>query len=158
METLTRKQALLTSKEELVDLVLELQAENERLRKENEKLREQLHRPARDSHNSSPPPSTDHKARSVPPAEKEGKKKGPPFGHAGTSRKKREADMVLIQKVKVCLECKNKIDSDGTTYVRKEGSMNRQQPYHYRLYPLLVALAFAVRLSPVAAQTPSSSL
>src|SRR5713226_8609511 len=117
METRSRRQVLLSSKEELVDLVMELQEEVQRLQKENEKLREQLQRPAKDSHNSSKPPSTDNKASGIPPAETGGQKKGPPFGHVGTSRNKREADMVLIQKVKACPECKTKIDSDSTTYV-----------------------------------------
>src|SRR5713226_8126052 len=117
METRSRQQVLLSSKEELVDLVMELQEEVQRLRKENEKLQEQLNRPVKDSHNSSKPPSTDNKASSVPSAEKEEKKKGPPFGHVGVSRQKREADIVLVQKVKVCPECKTKIDSDSTTYV-----------------------------------------
>src|SRR2546425_10610760 len=119
METRSRPQVLLSSKEELVDLVMELQEEVQRLRKENDQLREPLNRPAKDSHNSSKPPSTDNKASSAPPAEagEEGPKKGPPFGHVGVSRPKRAADMVLIQKVKACPECKTKIESESTTYV-----------------------------------------
>jgi len=117
MSTLIRKQLTLSSKEELVDLVLELQAENQRLEKEIERLKERLNYPAKDSHNSSKAPSTDNKANVVKGTEKEGKKKGPPFGHEGTSRRTRAADIVLVEKVKECPECKTKIESDSTTYV-----------------------------------------
>jgi transposase len=122
MLTLVHKQLMLSSKEELVDLVLELQNENQQLQKENqhlkkeiEKLQERWTRPAKDSHNSSKAPSTDEKANRVK-EEGEAKKKGPSFGHEGTSRRTREADIVLVQKVKECPACKTKIESASNTY------------------------------------------
>ena len=75
MLTPVRHQLMLSSKEESVDLVLDLQKENQHLKKEIEKLQERLTRPAKDSHNSSKAPSTDQKANRVKESEGEAKKK-----------------------------------------------------------------------------------
>jgi chromosome segregation ATPase len=72
METPNSKHGMLSSKEDLVELVLELQEENQRLSQQIEKLQERPSRPGKDPRSSSEAPSIDQKAQRAKGAEGRG--------------------------------------------------------------------------------------
>ena len=103
------------SQEELIE---HLQKENGQLRAENQQLREQveqlgtrLHelegRVAKDSHNSSKPPSTDGYAKKTRSLRKSsGKKPGGQEGHAGSTRHFVEIpDEIIMVRPEKCAHC-----------------------------------------------------
>ena len=98
------------SKEELIELVLELYAMNEKLREENAQLRErvaklekQLKRPAKTPKNSSVPPSAGRKASRRRSSKQ--RKRGAQKGHKGTSRRRSEPDVTVECQVETCPDC-----------------------------------------------------
>ena len=120
------------SQEELIE---HLQKENGQLRAENQQLREQveqlgkrLHelegRVAKDSHNSSKPPSTDgyaKKTRSLRTSS--GKKPGGQEGHAGSTRHFVEMpDEIIIVRPEKCARCQASLQD-----LPAEGSQRRQR-------------------------------
>jgi len=107
VQNLDRESLEARSPAELIDLVLQLVARVQ-------ELEAQLNQPRKTSRNSSKPPSQEIKGKSEA---SEGKKKGPPFGHPGTSRSTpEEADVVIFEKVEECPHCGEEIDSDSESY------------------------------------------
>lgn len=91
------KQALLElSKEELVEIILELQ-------KQVQELRDQIKRPPKTPRNSSTPPSQERKGKRRRP--RGTAKRGPKEGHVGKSRERREPDVVIELRVERCEKC-----------------------------------------------------
>lgn len=98
------------SKDELVELVLNLYAANEELREENAQLRERLakleaklKRPPKTPKNSSVPPSAGRKASRQTSSER--RKRGAQKGHPGTSRRRAEPDVSIECRVETCPDC-----------------------------------------------------
>jgi transposase len=97
---MTRDDLARKSREELIDLVLEKQAEVEALRVKLEKNK----RPPTNSRNSSQPPSQDQKPDR--PKDKRKKRHGPPLGHVKYERKLiAHPDHIVDVKPQVCVEC-----------------------------------------------------
>jgi transposase len=94
----------------------ELEAENQHLRERLEELREQVQKlsacGAKDSHNSSKPPSTDgyaKKTRSL--RQPSGKKPGGQEGHTGSTRSLIETpDKVIVLRPKKCAHCQTNLE------------------------------------------------
>src|SRR5437588_9533631 len=120
------------SQEELIE---HLQKENGQLRAENQQLREQveqlgtrLHelegRVAKDSHNSSKPPSTDGYAKKTRSLRKSsGKKPGGQEGHAGSTRHFVEIpDEIIIARPQKCAHCQASLQD-----LAAEGYQRRQR-------------------------------
>ena len=104
------------SKDELIELVLDVYAMNEKLREENARLRErvakleeQLKRPPKTPKNSSVPPSAGHKANRH--RSSGGRKRGAQKGHKGTSRRRSEPDVTIECRVETCPDCGNDLTS-----------------------------------------------
>ena len=98
------------SKDELIELVLELYAMNEKLREENAQLRKrvaklekQLKRPPKTPKNSSVPPSAGRKANRRRSSKQ--RKRGAQKGHKGTSRRRSEPDVTVECRVDTCPDC-----------------------------------------------------
>jgi transposase len=101
---MTRQDLAQLSSEELIDLVLEKQAEIEALRLKLEKGK----KPPTNSGNSSQPPSRDQKSN-LPPKRKR-HKHGPPAGHVKYERKfVAQPDHVVEVKPHVCLRCQTDV-------------------------------------------------
>ncbi len=97
---MTRDDLARKSREELIDLVLEKQAEVEALQLKLEKNK----RPPTNSGNSSQPPSRDQKPNR--PKDKRRKRHGPPLGHVKYERKLvAHPDHIVDVKPQVCAEC-----------------------------------------------------
>jgi transposase len=97
---MTRNDLAQLSREDLIELVLEKQAEIEALRMKLEKGK----KPPTDSSNSSQPPSRDHK-RSLP-TDRSKRKHGSPVGHPKHERKfVANPDHIVDVKAKTCLDC-----------------------------------------------------
>jgi transposase len=120
------------SREELID---HLQKENRQLRAENQQLREQveqlgtrLHelegRVAKDSHNSSKPPSTDGYAKKTRSLRKSsGKQPGGQEGHAGSTRHFVEIpDEIIMVRPEKCAHCQASLQD-----LAAEGYQRRQR-------------------------------
>jgi transposase len=107
IQNLDRAALATCSPAELIELVLQLVARVQ-------ELEAQLNQPPKTSQNSSKPPSQEIKGKKAPAA---GKKKGPPFGHPGTSRSTpEEAEVVIFEKVEACPHCGEEIASDSASY------------------------------------------
>jgi len=107
VQNLDRESLETRSQAELIELVLQLAARVK-------ELEAQLNQPRKTSRNSSKPPSQEIKGKSEASGEK---KKGPPFGHPGTSRSTpEEAEVVIFEKVEQCPHCGEEIDSDSASY------------------------------------------
>jgi transposase len=98
------------SKDELIDLVLELHAANEALREENAQLRERVGKleaklkgPPKTPKNSSVPPSAGRKANSRKSSGR--RKRGAQKGHKGASRHRGEPDVTIECRAQRCPEC-----------------------------------------------------
>lgn len=98
---------------ELIDLILQLQAANERLRAENAQLQARIaeleaknKRPPKTPQNSSVPPSAGRKGKRKQLSVQGWKRKrGPKAGHKGTSRHRTVPDVVIECQVETCSEC-----------------------------------------------------
>jgi transposase len=115
------------SREELLDLLVqqgevvgrqqeELVARAAAIERRDEKIREleeelsQFRRPVKTPENSSVPPSRGQKANRV---ERWGRKPGPKRGHAGVSRMRSEADMVVACRPSACAGCGEPLSEAG---------------------------------------------
>ncbi len=97
---MTRDDLARKSRDELIDLVLEKQAEVEALQLKLEKNK----KPPTNSKNSSQPPSQDQKPNR--PKDKRNKRHGPPVGHVKYERKLvAHPDHLVDLKPQVCAEC-----------------------------------------------------
>src|SRR5512139_378079 len=95
------------SREELIELALELHAEVEALRMKLEKGK----KPPTNSNNSSQPPSRDHKGNK--PLERKKRKHGSPAGHAKKGRGLvAQADRVIEIKPKACHICQTNLSQE----------------------------------------------
>jgi transposase len=104
---MTRQDLAQLSNEELIDLVLEKQAEIEALRMKIEKNK----KPPTNSGNSSQPPSQDQKSNL--PAKRKRHKHGPPQGHVKYERKfVAQADHVVEVKPEVCQQCQTDVSQE----------------------------------------------
>jgi transposase len=122
-QNLDRESLEARSPEELIELVLqgaarvkELEAQVKELEARLKELEARLNAPPKTSQNSSKPPSQEIKGKCEASGEK---KKGPPFGHPGTSRstpEEGEADVVIFERVEECPYCGTEIDSDSESY------------------------------------------
>jgi len=106
----------LIAHEELIELVLQLQAEAIELRSEVAKLKARVvelearlaskNRPPKTSSNSSISPSSDRKVDNPPPPRSwKRKKKGAKLGHVGKSRLRSEPDVFIECKLNACPDC-----------------------------------------------------
>ncbi len=94
---MNEKQALLElSKEELVEIILDLQ-------KQIKELRDQINRPPKTPRNASKPPSQERKGKSR--KRRSTAKRGPKEGHVGKSRERSEPDIVVELRVEHCAAC-----------------------------------------------------
>jgi transposase len=99
--------------DELIELVLRLEAINENLRAENAELQARIaeleakqNRPPKTSKNSSVPPSAGRKAnRKRSPRQSSDRKRGAKVGHKGTSRRRDEPNVVIECRVDTCPDC-----------------------------------------------------
>jgi transposase len=107
---MTRDDLARKSRDELIDMVLEKQAEIEALQLKLEKNR----KPPTNSNNSSQPPSKDQKPNR--PKDKRKKRHGPPVGHVKYERKLvANPDHVVEVKPEVCAECQMDLSQAGTS-------------------------------------------
>src|SRR5512135_283558 len=98
---MTRDDLARKSRDELIDIVLEKQAEIEALRLKLEKNK----KPPANSSNSSQPPSRDQKPNR--PKDKRKKRHGPPVGHVKYERKMvANPDHIVEVKSQVCIDCR----------------------------------------------------
>jgi transposase len=109
---MTRDDLVRMSRDELIDLVLEKQAEVEALRLKLEKNK----KPPTNSSNSSQPPSQDQKANR--PKDKRKRRHGPPVGHVKYERKwVAKADHIVDVKPKLCSCCQGDLTKANSTLV-----------------------------------------
>jgi len=94
---MTREYLATLTREDLIDLILRLQA---RVAELEAKLTDK-NGPPKTSSNSSVPPSSDRKGNS----QNTGKKKGAKYGHAGRSRVRVEPDVLIECRLEVCVDC-----------------------------------------------------
>jgi transposase len=121
--------------------IAELEAENRRLRADNATLQEQMTlllgqvtvlegRLAKDSHNSSKPPSSDglrRKTKSL--RQKSGRKPGGQLGHRGeTLRLQATPDVVVEHRPTVCGGCQAPLDADALVVFRERRQMQDLPP------------------------------
>lgn len=97
------------SKDELIDLLLNLHAENVQLRERIAELEAQLAGPPKTPQNSSVPPSAGRKANRRKPAKP--RKRGAQPGHKGTSRRRSDPDVTLACRAETCPECGSDVSS-----------------------------------------------
>src|SRR5215831_19045809 len=114
--------------------IAQLEAENERLREQNVVLLTRVQdleaRLAKDSHNSSQPPSSDglrRKTKSL--RQQSGKKPGGQLGHRGeTLRLQATPDVVVEQRPAVCRHCQVALDADALVLVRERRQLQDLPP------------------------------
>src|SRR5215472_16814306 len=105
--------------------IAELEAENAALREQVTVLAERLHeleaRVAKDSHNSSKPPSSDGLARKTKSLRRtSGKKRGGQLGHRGeTLRLVATPDMVVEHRPARCSSCQAPLEVDAREALRE---------------------------------------
>ena len=105
MEALDTQNLDSLSKEDLINLIKRLIRENQKLKQQIEHLADQI---AKNSKNSSKPPSSDGYEKPAPKSrrKKSGKKAGGQKGHDGNTLEQTAApDIVEVHKVNVCARC-----------------------------------------------------
>jgi transposase len=107
------------SKEELIELALQLYGENVQLKTDNEALKlkvEKGKKPPTNSSNSSQPPSQDQKANR--PVNRPGRRHGPPFGHVKYERKfVAKPDHLVEAKAELCERCQADLSKESGSLV-----------------------------------------
>lgn len=98
---MTEQELVVRSNKELIEIILQLIAENERLKKRLGELEKQHQAPAKTPQNSSVPPSAGQKAN----RKKTKRKRGAKPGHKGQSRRRTKADVVIECQLENCPDC-----------------------------------------------------
>jgi Family of unknown function (DUF6444) len=114
------------------DRIAQLEAENQRLREQNRTLLARVQdleaRLAKDSHNSSKPPSSDglkRKTKSL--RQKSGKEPGGQLGHAGvTVHLVAMPDDVVEHRPAVCAHCHAPLADDAPVVLRERGQVQQK--------------------------------
>jgi transposase len=120
------------SKDQLIDLVLELAEKVKQLTARVEELERQLRTPKKDSTNSSNPSSTDRAPKkNQSQRQKSGKKPGGQPGHAGQTRTRNpEPDQIVEHRPVACAGCKNVFVGREDERVSERRQMIEIPPIH----------------------------
>ena len=103
---MTEKELAGRSNAELIEIILQLYAENEQLKARLAELEKQQQRPAKTPENSSVPPAAVRKAdRKKAKGQRSKRKRGAKPGHQGKSRGRAKPDVVIECQVETCCEC-----------------------------------------------------